>query len=721
MSTTRPNKPVTLLHSLPDLQMGGGQQLVLRNIAHSNRDRFRNTVCYFKPAREMDAQFRREADSLHFFDHRGFWSAPRVLWQLVALIRRQQVDIVHVQGTPLDKNYGQLAAWICSVPVVRTLHGMRPPAPAVLRTLTRPRPHRVLRLARNILQGAADRLLDRATVQRVVAVSDAVCASWRPWLDRHWLRNGRVTVINNAVPVDEFAAPLPDAEREDLVRDLGIEHAYPVLINVGRLTPPKGQDLLIPVLARLVETWPAARLLLVGEGESRDALRQAAREAGVVDHVLFLGRRTDTAALLAVSDLFVFSSRFEGFPLVVLEAMAAGKPVVAVQLPGLAAVLEDGKTGYGVPTRDADAFASVVSKLAADRDHARAVGRRARQLVEQCYNLRGAVHELERLYLSLLERPGSSVAKGRRDLDETPRRPSTERPCPRRSRIASRLVQGLMQTRSRDLSDRELAQSAVVFSPHFDDETLGCGGTIIKKRQAGADVKIVFLTDGSQSHKDFRPPTELAALRAQEGRAAARALGVDAEHVEMLGFAETHLGEHREAAVDRVAGLLARTEPDSVFVPYRYESPPDHLAAREIVIAALRRGAHRVTVYEYPIWFWYQWPWMKPRRRRRPPTRRLVKWGVQAVVRCLGDFRCRMSIADVVDAKWSALQAHRSQVTRLRGEPDWPILADVAKGDFLAAFFRDHECFARSVIDPRRTDAPALVTSPHPHTSKADP
>ncbi len=97
----------------------------------------------------------------------------------------------------------------------------------------------------------------------------------------------------------------------------------------------------------------------------------------------------------------------------------------------------------------------------------------------------------------------------------------------------------LMQKIARPLSD--LSSSAVVFAPHPDDETLGCGGMILQKNQVGARVRIVFMTDGSQSHARFLAPAELARLRQEEARAAGKALGVDEDDLFFLGFPDGEL------------------------------------------------------------------------------------------------------------------------------------------------------------------------------------
>jgi LmbE family N-acetylglucosaminyl deacetylase len=258
------------------------------------------------------------------------------------------------------------------------------------------------------------------------------------------------------------------------------------------------------------------------------------------------------------------------------------------------------------------------------------------------------------------------------------------------------LLTAALGRRASPLEDEALAQSAIVFSPHFDDETLGCGGTILRKRALGADVSVVFLTDGRASHRDWVDEAELARMRAQEGLAAAGALGVDEGHVHRLGFEETRLRSHAEAATARVREILGSIAPEQIFVPYRFEPPRDHAATFEIVSRAISSHQRPVTVFEYPIWVWAQWPWTAlPDGSPGQLLRLLIRQG-RTLRRFARDFRFKVETRGLGTSKDQALAQHRSQVFRPPDQPTWPVLGDVHEGDFLACFCRDFELFARS-------------------------
>ena len=255
----------------------------------------------------------------------------------------------------------------------------------------------------------------------------------------------------------------------------------------------------------------------------------------------------------------------------------------------------------------------------------------------------------------------------------------------------------LMQKIARPLSD--LSSSAVVFAPHPDDETLGCGGMILRKNQVGARVQIVFMTDGSQSHAGFLAPSELAQLRQVEARAAGKALGVDEDDLFFLGFPDGELKKHQAAARVRVAAILEATHPAEIFIPYHSDSTSDHFATSRIVLSALKgldaRNKWGVKIYEYPVWFWYHWPWVQLRQNTRRETKEVLLQTAHMLLglRGITAFSHYLNIQSVLQQKKMALEQHHTQMMRPDDAEAWPILQDVGKGNFLACFFQSYEYY----------------------------
>lgn len=244
------------------------------------------------------------------------------------------------------------------------------------------------------------------------------------------------------------------------------------------------------------------------------------------------------------------------------------------------------------------------------------------------------------------------------------------------------------------LSAEDLAASAIVFSPHQDDETLGCGGTIIRKREAEAKVKIVFMTDGSRSHDRFIPQAELIVLRQQEALQAAKTLNVEAENVVFLSFRDGELQQSLKMAIAQVQELLIQNQPQQVFIPYLRETHPDHLATSQIVLAALANYPSEVAIYEYPVWYWHHFPWTRSDRHWQL---NYLKASIKAKLgwQLIQEFNYRVGIEPVKSQKQLALAQHQTQMKRLIDDPSWGLLQDVSNGEWLNCFFQSQEIFRR--------------------------
>lgn len=246
----------------------------------------------------------------------------------------------------------------------------------------------------------------------------------------------------------------------------------------------------------------------------------------------------------------------------------------------------------------------------------------------------------------------------------------------------------------RELPPGELSEDAIVFAPHPDDETLGCGATIIQKRRLGARVQVVFMTDGSNSHPELMEASGLARLRVEEAQAAAEVLGLETGDLTFLGHPDGSLAEHEEAAVSAVARILQGAPRAGLYVTFGRDGTSDHEAAYRIVAGAIRADGRPRLLYQFPIWYWNRWPWV-----RRPDgyggRSELVRVasGIVAGARLVVTFRRRVGTGEHLAAKRAAVSAYRSQFSSL--EPGWPNLADFGEGQFLDCFLQPYEIFRR--------------------------
>jgi glycosyltransferase involved in cell wall biosynthesis len=156
--------------------------------------------------------------------------------------------------------------------------------------------------------------------------------------------------------------------------------------------------LLIEVFARLLKRLPEALLLIVGDGVRLPAVRERIRELGIGESVLVMGERHDVPTILAAMDVFCLPSEMEGMPMTVLEAMAAGLPVVASDVGGIPEVVEDGRTGLMVPARAAGELEAALLALAGDPERAREMGRLGRERLLKEFSLDQALTAYEGVY-----------------------------------------------------------------------------------------------------------------------------------------------------------------------------------------------------------------------------------------------------------------------------------------------------------------------------------
>jgi len=257
----------------------------------------------------------------------------------------------------------------------------------------------------------AARLARLARVDRVIAVAESEARRLR----QGGLREPTLTIVYNGV-LDRWAAldgaqasaydPVRDAPKPvsalaiDWRRELGWPERAPVVGAVGRLEAPKGFDLLIEAFARLdPKDYPAPpHLVVVGDGSQREVLQRQARELGLGDRVYFAGFRGDSWRAFGGLDVTVIPSRQDGLPLVCLEAMAAGCPVIASDAGGLPEMVVDGVTGLIFSAGDVGALTSALARLLKDPALARHMGQAGRVRFLQKFQLGRMVDRTRTVY-----------------------------------------------------------------------------------------------------------------------------------------------------------------------------------------------------------------------------------------------------------------------------------------------------------------------------------
>ena len=348
----------------------GGAQAYVMSLLPTLVEHFAVTVAASGSGPLIDAARIAGADyvALRFVRRDVSWREPLGVLELVRICRRLRPHIVHANSSKAGV-LGRLAAWFAGVPVrIFTVHGWAFMQYGGV-------------MARVYL--GLDRLV-RPLTTRFICVSETTRAAG---LAARTCTTAQAIVIPNGVDLTKPRSPLAGTP--------------PRVLAVGRLKEPKDFLTLLTALARVEEPYRAA---VIGDGPDRRALEEPARDA----HVELLGERSDVPEQLAASDVFALASNSEGLPISILEAMAAGLPVVASRVGGVPELVVDGETGLLVPPGDVVALAAALRLLLSDAALRRRLGSAGRRRAEERFGLDAFRDAHLRLYREELAARGLS-------------------------------------------------------------------------------------------------------------------------------------------------------------------------------------------------------------------------------------------------------------------------------------------------------------------------
>jgi glycosyltransferase involved in cell wall biosynthesis len=230
-------------------------------------------------------------------------------------------------------------------------------------------------------------------VQRYIAVSEA---NARYLTEQKRLPARKITVIHNGCDIERFdptRRPPPGLRSE-----LGFAAEDPVLLVLGRLEPQKGHRILLDAMPEVHRRFPRARLVCAGDGTLRGELEAQARSLGLAQVVRFVGYQPDVTPWLALADVSVLPSFYEGLPLAAVESLAAGRPVVATAVDGTPEVVVEGETGLLVSPGDPAGLANALCRLLGDPAGRARLGRAGRARAMDLFDQRQQVRRTQELY-----------------------------------------------------------------------------------------------------------------------------------------------------------------------------------------------------------------------------------------------------------------------------------------------------------------------------------
>jgi len=303
--------------------------------------------------------------------------SPKAILRIAERLRRGHFSLIHTHGYKTNI-FGGLAAKLAGVKGIATVH---------LHT----------EASRRLKLYKVMDLFVLRFFPKVIAVSEHL----RQELISKGLSKEKVVTIHTAIDLEAFLDTVPHNSRK--LRDiLNIGDDQCVISIVGRLTPQKGHIYFLKGAKRILEVLPKAKFLVIGDGPSRKELEKLAISLGINRAVSFLGYQEDIAAFTNVSDVIVMSSIKEGLPVVLLEALALAKPVVATRVGGVPEVIKDKETGLLVSPRDPEELAQAILYVVRNPNWASKLGERGRELVLREFSIQIMAREMARVYAELL-------------------------------------------------------------------------------------------------------------------------------------------------------------------------------------------------------------------------------------------------------------------------------------------------------------------------------
>ena len=366
---------INLLLLITELNVGGAERIVEQLATHLPSDRYRVSVACLYDPQAVGANIRAAGLPVTDFDMRNKGDV-RVAYRLLQFLLEDDIQILHAHlfhANLLAATVGRMAG---TPVVIATRHSVE---------IGGAHRERVNRLLRPLCDAVV-------TVSRQVYEVETKRSGTNP---------AKVVEIPGGVPLDTYVH-VDGVRVEQLRQTWHLPPRASLVGTVGRFVQPKGHAHLLEAMTKVRRHHPDARALLVGDGPLRPEMEAKARELDLSETVIFTGIRRDVPEILALLDIFILPSLWEGLPVALLEAMAAGLPVVATRVGGVPEVVIDGVTGLLVPPRDPEALSAAILTLLQDPDLRHRMGEAGQRRVRNHFSVDQMIQKTEALYERLL-------------------------------------------------------------------------------------------------------------------------------------------------------------------------------------------------------------------------------------------------------------------------------------------------------------------------------
>lgn len=363
------------MYVVDDLGMGG-PTIFVNTLKHLDKTKYNITVCCLFGGGELVPDVENAGIKVVVLGLRK-WK-PWLVFKLAWLMRKQHTQIVHTHLWASNV-IGGLSAVLARIPeIITTLH------------------HTTEKRSRAEL--VTEKMISCFTA-KTIAVSKYVKSSFA---DKANINPSKIDVIYNNIDLDNFV--VNNAALIKKKQALGITDDSVVIGTVANLSSIKGHRYLIRAIPLVLKEYSSVKFIFVGRGHLRDILEKQAKGTGVFNSILFLGVRNDISELTSLFDLVVLPSLSEGLGVVLLEAMAMKKAIVATQAGGIPEVVSNGITGILVPPADSGSLAQAIIKLLKNKELRDKMGQKGYERVKESFNYPRMIKELEAMYDGLIKK-----------------------------------------------------------------------------------------------------------------------------------------------------------------------------------------------------------------------------------------------------------------------------------------------------------------------------
>ena len=380
------NRKIRILHLTSSRGMYGAERVILNLIENTSHGKFDVYLSTLIDDREPHYELLEEVKKRNG-KAIGIRCRKRIdlqaIRRLISFLKKNDINILHCHEEK-SRFYGLIATRAERLSIIATNHNWTSPPKWFER-----------------FYEYLDAFILRF-INRVVPVSDELSHRIR----RFKIPTRLISVIPNGINLKEFH---PEKIAANYRESLGIKNEVKVIGNIGRLSVEKGQKILLQAARRTIDQYPDICFLFVGDGPQEWELKQYAKSLAIDDKVIFTGFRKDISKIYSLLDVFALTSLHEGTPMVILEAMAMGVPIIATDVGGVANIIQDNKNGILLKPEDPRLVSRALLKLLRNPDVSERLSSKAYRHVKERYSVERMVSQYESIYVDIVNKKRTGI------------------------------------------------------------------------------------------------------------------------------------------------------------------------------------------------------------------------------------------------------------------------------------------------------------------------